>query len=62
MTVFFMELCVHLEHLLGWERVYVCHNLRTGKEAFEVNSHNLQEEIGIQVAFMLEINLQKYIF
>ena len=30
---FFKDLCIHLEPLLGWERAYVCNDLRTAKES-----------------------------
>ena len=28
---FFGDMCVRFQSLLGWECVYVCHHLRTGK-------------------------------
>ena len=30
---FFKDLCILLEPLLGWERAYVCNDLRTAKES-----------------------------
>ena len=32
------------------------------KKVFTANSHNKNQKIGIQVTFILEIKLQKYIF
>ena len=28
----FVDFCVHLESLLGWEYVYACHDLKTEKD------------------------------
>ena len=32
---FFKDLCILLEPLLGWERAYVCNDLRTAKESIK---------------------------
>ena len=32
LTIFFSNLCLYFEPLLGWERAFVCHDQRTDKE------------------------------
>ena len=49
------------EALLGREYGYVCHNLRTEKKAFSVNSQDKFQEIGTEKIIMLEIKPQKHI-
>lgn len=31
-TTLFRKLCINFEPLLGWESVYVCHNLKPGRK------------------------------
>ena len=51
-----------VEPVLVWESIYVCHNQRTAKKPFAVNNQDTNQATDIQVTFMLEIKLQKYIF
>ena len=52
----------HFEPLLGWHSASVYHNLSTKKKGFTLKSDNLEGTIDIQVAFSVEIKLEKYIF
>ena len=62
MNVSFIDLCVHFAFQLECACAYVLHKLKTEKKAFEVNSQNIRQEIGIQVNFMLEINFKSTFF
>ena len=56
----------HLHQILTiyWatEFGYVFHNLRIANKDIYSKEENIKQAIGIQVSFILEINLQKYIF
>ena len=58
---FLSDLRVQFESLLTRECAYLCHDLRTKKEEIYVKRQEY-ETIDIQVTFMLEIKLHKYIF
>ena len=58
----FWWLSVHFELLLGWECAYVCHNIKTEKKASDEKRENIKQAIGIQITFIMEIKLEKYIF
>ena len=49
------------EHLLGWECENSCHTTYKQKE-FTLNSYIKKQVTGMQGTFILEINLQRYIF
>ena len=58
----FSFVCIHYDSLLGWEYAYVCHELKTEKKTFTVNSRNIKQAIVIQFTFIMEMNLQKVHF
>ena len=60
--VYFFLTMRHFETLLGWHSASVYHNLSTKKKGFTLKSDNLEGTIDIQVAFSVEIKLEKYIF